>query len=260
MGRLRQPGDRGLRAGLAIGDREVVALVGAGGKTTAMFRLARELIAAGAKPVVTTTTRILAPKAAPYLEVVVGRAPHLRRAVAAAVERGHVPVVGSAARGGKIVGVPPDLAADLARLRGVTHVLVEADGAAGRPFKAPRAHEPVIPSSTTLVVAVVGVDAIGRPLRAVAHHVEPVTALTGLGPDDRVTARAIARVMVDPLAGAKGVPRGSRFVVLVNKADTPARVARARDLAAELQRAGAGSIVIASCARSRAVVRAVRPR
>ena len=39
---------------------EVVALVGGGGKTTAMFRLAREMVEKGGSAITTTTTRIFA--------------------------------------------------------------------------------------------------------------------------------------------------------------------------------------------------------
>ena len=41
--------------------REVISLVGAGGKTTLMFRLAKELVLTGEKVVTTTTTKILEP-------------------------------------------------------------------------------------------------------------------------------------------------------------------------------------------------------
>src|SRR2546428_3662392 len=39
---------------------EVVALVGGGGKTTAMFRLAREMVEKGGSVITTTTTKIFA--------------------------------------------------------------------------------------------------------------------------------------------------------------------------------------------------------
>jgi len=121
-----------LREALALGDREVVAFVGAGGKTTALFRLARELHAGGALVVVTTTTKILVPPASPDLEVVVEPQPaRLLAAVATALALGRIPVVARATTAkGKLEGVPPEWVADLAALPGVAHVLVEADGAA----------------------------------------------------------------------------------------------------------------------------------
>ncbi|HEX7593711.1 MAG TPA: hypothetical protein VF429_06025, partial [Anaerolineae bacterium] len=41
-----------------VRSKEIVALVGAGGKTTAMFHLADELAAQGKRVVTTTTTRL----------------------------------------------------------------------------------------------------------------------------------------------------------------------------------------------------------
>ena len=43
-------------------------------------------------------------------------------------------------------------------------VLVEADAPRGRSLKVPAPHEPVIPASTTLVVVVCALDALGQPL------------------------------------------------------------------------------------------------
>jgi len=234
-----------------------VAFVGAGGKTTAMFLAASELRAAGAAVVVTTTTRILIPPPDPYLEVIVwedGRdAPS---DVRTALECGRVPVVAQALLPeGKLGGIAADRVAELARIPEVTHVLVEADGAARRPFKAPREGEPVIPASATLVVAVVGIDALGEPLSdLVAHRPEEVTALTGLAKGERLTATAIARVMLGSGGNTRGSPRGARIVALVNKADTPRRVSAAHDLATELRRCGAERVVIATLEAERPIV------
>ena len=49
-----------LTEALDVADNEVVALVGGGGKTSAMFRLAREIATAGGNAITTTTTRIFA--------------------------------------------------------------------------------------------------------------------------------------------------------------------------------------------------------
>ena len=246
-----------LREALALGDREVVAFVGAGGKTTALFRLARELRAGGALVVVTTTTKILIPPASLDLDVVVEPQPfRLFATVATALARGLIRVAARATTAeGKLEGVPPEWVADLADLPGVTHVLVEADGAARKPFTAPREGEPVIPASATIVVPVVGIDALGQPLcAAVAHRPEQVTALTGLADGDRLEAWAIARVLLDPRGSTRGTPRGARIVPLVNKADSPQRVGAARELAAELRRAGAKRVVIAALEATEAVI------
>ncbi len=245
-----------LRDALGLGDRDVVAFVGAGGKTTAMFRLARELHAGGAKVVVTTTTKILIPPPSSDLRVVLERERSaLLASVTSAIAHGSIPVVAcETTPDGKLAGIPPDWVVDLAELPTVRYVLVEADGAARMPFKAPSEGEPVIPRAATVVVAIVGVDALGQPLSEVAHRPEQVMALTGLGPDDRLDARSIARVLLDPGGIAKGAPRGARIVSLLNKADDPRRVEQARELAAELFRGGAQRVVIAALEAPDAVI------
>jgi probable selenium-dependent hydroxylase accessory protein YqeC len=250
-----------LRDALGVGDREIVAFVGAGGKTTALFRLARELRAGGATVVVTTTTRILVPEPSPDLRVIVEpQRSTLVGTAMGAIAPDHVMVVArEVTTDGKLAGVPPDWVRDLADLRGVTHVLVEADGAARKPFKAPREGEPVIPATATVVVAVVGIDALGRPLSEVAHRPEEVTALTGLGPAEAIDVRTIASVLLDPMGIARGTPKDARLVILVNKADDPRRVEQAGALAAELLRGGAGRIVIATLEADDAIVEVLGP-
>src|SRR4030042_6313460 len=58
-GREEQP--HTLIESLDLRAKEVISLVGAGGKTTLMFRLAKELLLAGKRVVTTTTTKILEP-------------------------------------------------------------------------------------------------------------------------------------------------------------------------------------------------------
>ncbi len=52
-----------LSSAFRIQPHDVVAFVGAGGKTTAMFRLAEELVTQGKRVVVTTTTKLAASQA-----------------------------------------------------------------------------------------------------------------------------------------------------------------------------------------------------
>lgn len=244
-----------LRVALGLRDRDVIALVGAGGKTTAMFRLARELRDG---VVITTTTKILVPPPSDDLALVVSTDDRvIEREVAHVLRSRRIPVAARATSSdGKLEGIAPELVDTLGALPEARYVIVESDGAARRPFKAPREGEPVIPASTTLVIAVVGIDAIGAPLAEAAHRPERVTALTGLAAEDPLDAAAIAQVMVDPRGGAKDVPSGARFVVLINKADDDARLARARELERALRANGARHVVIAAL-DAREAVRAV---
>lgn len=213
-----------LAAALGVVAGDVVAFVGGGGKTTAMLRLADEIAAAGGRVVSTATTRLAAAE--------VRLAPAHVRTVAAlpaalATSR-HVLLTGALdAAPGKAPGVPPDVLCAL-RLP-LAALLVEADGSRQLPFKAPAAHEPLIPACSTLVVPVVGIDAVGKPLTA--EHVHRPEFVSRIHAGSTVTPEMIAAVVTHPLGGCKNVPAGARVVLLVNNVDSDDRRRLAREVA-----------------------------
>jgi probable selenium-dependent hydroxylase accessory protein YqeC len=206
---------------LGVGENEVVALVGGGGKTSAMFRLAREIAESAGNVITTTTTRIfaaqiaLAPSHVPAAEAT-------RESISAelATHR-HVLVIGDTnPKDGKADGVSLELFDRLRSWFPRACLLNEADGSRMRPFKAPAAHEPVIPAQTTLVVPVVGADVFGQPLDAEhVHRPELVSALSGVPLGASVTPEVVARVLAHPDGGRKSVPAGARVIVMINKVD-----------------------------------------
>ena len=197
---------------IGLDSRDVVALVGGGGKTTALLRLGSECAAKGERVLLTTTTRIEPQRGLRTLFV--------QEAAALSTLGPPWPaLVVTEDLGTRLKGVPPEwvdvaAAADL-------RVLAQADGSGHRPFKAPGEHEPVIPRSATLVVSVVGIDAVGAPLDDEHVHRAPrVAALCGLPLGAAVTEQTIAAVLCHPDGGGKGVPPGARRVVLINKVET----------------------------------------
>jgi probable selenium-dependent hydroxylase accessory protein YqeC len=217
-----------------IGLREVVTLVGGGGKTTTLYRLARELQHRGRGAVITTTTHILAPPPEPDLETIVEPRPGLAmERCLAAVGSGRIPVLGSELlHDGRLAGVLPEVVDACAARADLNYVVVEADGAGRKPFKAPLAHEPVVPSSTTLLVAIVGADAVGQPLDVEhVHRPQRVAELTGATLGEPVSAETIALVLLHAAGPLRDAPAGARVMILINKADTPARCAAAEAIA-----------------------------
>lgn len=223
-----------LTEALGIEAREVVSLVGAGGKTTLMFRLAKELVMSGKRVVTTTTTKILEPtveetnflfvdsddeKLKDFVQRHLG---HYHQ-ITLARER-----IGS----GKLKGVPSNLVEELWSLRGIDTIIVEADGAAGRPIKAPREGEPVIPSNSTLVVAILGVDGVERELTEEnVFQPERVSKITGIPVGERINGETVALLVTHPEGIFKGAPSSSRVVVFLNKVDIPSGVERGRIIA-----------------------------
>ena len=246
-----------LAEALGVGTGDVVALVGGGGKTSALYRLGRELAIRGKAVVLSGTTRFTPPERseAPNLMVI---EPDGRPEVVS--EEGPWPRTVATGHGskGRLLPVAAGWVDELHSSRPDWAFILEADGSAMRPFKGPAAHEPVIPSSASLVVPVVGIDAVGRPLDEThVHRPELVAALTGAAMGQAVDEELIARVLCHAQGGRKGLPPGARWVPLINKADTPERLARGERLAELLVAAGAERAVIARLRAEPPVVRVV---
>lgn len=240
-----------------VGD--VVAFVGAGGKTTSMFRLADELTEQGGRVLVTTTTKIYPPGPDQRATLVLADRPRwLVSRARAALRQCAVVVAGRQVNlDGKVQGIPPAWLDELKEQCGATHILVEADGSAGRPFKAPASHEPVIPPSATLVVAVAGLSVIGKALdTAYVHRPERVAEISGSVLGAPVLPGTIARVMRHPDGSARGAPAEARIVYLLNQADSAAGIQLGYLVGMELLSLGAGRVVIAA-AKEEPPVRAI---
>ncbi|HOG46855.1 MAG TPA: selenium cofactor biosynthesis protein YqeC [Anaerolineae bacterium] len=220
---------------LGLGAREVVALVGAGGKTSALYQLARELRACGRTVIATTTTHMWPPPPAEGWPLALGAAGEARNSAAAQAlaAQGRAFVAAGPAPSGRLLGIAPEEVAGLASLADA--VLVEADGARGLWIKAPAAHEPVIPGAATVVVPVVGLQAVGRALDAtVAHRPERVAALVQVAPASAITEDMVARLLTHEHGGLRGAPPQARVVPLCNQADDGAALAAGRRIAARI--------------------------
>jgi molybdenum cofactor cytidylyltransferase len=247
-----------LALALRVTRRDVVTLVGGGGKTTTMFRLADELSRAGWRIVTTMTTRIFAGQmaAAPAVLRVEDEAKLLAQLPVLLQQHRHVVIAGGdAAERDKVGGVDPDLIAAIAALPAVDAVIVEGDGSRGLSFKAPAGHEPVIPACSTLVAPIVGLDVIGQPLTAEHVHRPQLIldllreAMPGVEMGAMVTPEMVAAVLAHPQGGGKGAPASARIVPFLNKAEGGAALLAGRQTARLLlQHAAIDSVVIAASA------------
>ena len=193
-------------------ERGITALIGSGGKTTAMYLLAEELSRQGTV-ICTTSTHILVPS---HLHTLVDPTPE---ALSIALAENRIVCAGSAASEGKLTA--PTLSwTTLAAL--ADYVLVEADGAHRLPCKAHLPHEPVVPPETTQTILLVGASGLGKPIQEAAHRPEVFCRLSGRNPGDPITAAALADVIKAEALGDK---------VLVNQADGPEEMAQAKTLA-----------------------------
>ena len=230
---------------------DVVALVGGGGKSSFLFRLAHEVASRGGRALITTTTRV-ALSQVQHMAGFVGMdgADLPLPAIHAALDAAGRCILVGLPWADKATGIPAAAVDELAarsRELALAAVLVEADGSRQLPVKAPASHEPVLPQSTTLLVPVAGLDGVGRPISVEqVHRPELVRALLGCNPDDpdlRLTPAMLARLMVHPDGGAKHRPAGARLLPVLNKADSALRAAVGRLAADRLVRQGHPALI-----------------
>jgi probable selenium-dependent hydroxylase accessory protein YqeC len=232
-----------LHEALAIKGEEVISFVGAGGKTTAALRLVEELAGIEQRVVFTTTTKILEPipgeneclllageeealaqipeLLALYPKVFLARrrlkevdptAPSTGLRAGLGESDGDYPM-----RPNKLEGVSPSLVDHLARRLSETVILVEADGARHRALKAPAAHEPVVPASTTILAPMADLTILGKPLvEAHVHRPGLVADVTGTAVGQPVTVGMVAAVLSHPQGGLKGLPEQARAIPILN--------------------------------------------
>lgn len=201
----------------------LVSLVGGGGKTTAMYRLLRELTGAGVDAVAATTTRIAPPNPGDGAELVCGSSWEEMRSALRHRPRGRAPVLGvRALASGKVEGISPVWCGRLLREGLASALIVEADGAARLPLKAPEAWEPVVPGETTHFVAVVGLSCAGQPLaKEFVFRPERIASAAGAVPGEPLTPDTVARVLASPEGLLKALPKAARAVAILNQADLP---------------------------------------
>ena len=136
----------------------------------------------------------------------------------------------------KLVGFRAEQIEELTRGDLFDWIVVEADGARHLSLKAPAPHEPVVPLSSHWVVAVAGLDAIGRPLTDEWVFRSSLFAeITGLTPGTAITEESVAAALIHENGIMKNCPAGALKYVFLNKADTEDRRLMGRKIAHILQ-------------------------
>ena len=198
----------------------VIHIIGGGGKTTLMFGLARELAGRGERVITTTTTKIVKPDPEVAPLILFGCDPkRAREDVRRQLETtNHVIVATEELPDGKLAGIEPEVVDELGRDDVADKILVEADGAAGRPLKAHADHEPVITPTADLVVIVIGIDCIGAPLDDQGVHRAALFAQRiGRPIGSTITINDVTAIVHHPDGYLAKIPAIARVVVLLNK-------------------------------------------
>ena len=228
---------------LGLDRAELVAFVGAGGKTGALLLLGEELAFRSRRVITTTTTAMFRRQLAGAGPLLLGTArrgeggpapdaDEIRRALA---DGGRAAVAAGPGETGKVRGLAPGAVDDLWAEGLADYLLVEADGARGLSFKAFAAHEPQVPATTTTVVVVAGLDALDAALTDDhVHRAGLLASRLGLALDTPLTTDVFVAGLRLQLDRLRELAAGCRLVVLLNKAESGETRTAGSDVAREL--------------------------
>lgn len=180
---------------LGLPEGGLISCVGAGGKSSLLMTLSRELAEDRQRFILTSTTKMFFHQVAPSGPVFTA---DFSRGWGFVEKR--LGVKGTAAwfrrwRGIKVDGIPAEWVNLLHQGFRDVRILVEADGARRKLIKAPEDHEPSVPELTDLVLGVLSLKALGRKLdTGTAHRLEKVKKLLNKREGDPIGAEDLARL------------------------------------------------------------------
>lgn len=208
--------------GIDLEKRQVISIVGGGGKTSTMFELSKELKDLGKKVLVTTSTSIMMPERDQYDEFLTlqdGRIDEDRLVEAA--RPGTVTVlVGELIRQDKVKGIEEEIIDYIDNEEIFDYIIVEADGSRMRSIKAPREGEPLIPNSTDTVIGVIGMDAYGKEIdEDTVHRLEIFREILDVEDGEIIDEDVIVALVKHPSGLFKNSEDTKRYLLL-NKSDS----------------------------------------
>lgn len=193
-------------------ERGITSIIGSGGKTTLMLRLALELKEKGTV-VICTTTKIYEPTEVKTLIT------DSKDEVIKELQNNRVICLTSGKDTNEKLNPPNISMSELKDL--ADFIICEADGAKRLPLKAHSTHEPVIPDESNQVVLVVGIDGIGKPVKDVCHRYEIYKELSGINEDSLVTPEIAMSVINKEKLGTK---------IFINKVETEEQMSFSKEM------------------------------
>lgn len=214
---------RALRLDSPSASNQTVSLAGAGGKSTALFQLTRQLqssIVNRQPQIIITSTTHLGIWQIPLADhhIIANDLNDLQ------IAREGITLITGDIDNDRTKPVS-ELILHWLRKYSKEHripLLIEADGSRQKPLKAPASHEPPIPEFTETVIVVAGLSALGKLLTDEhVHRPEIFSQISGLQIGKSITPNAVVAMLTHPQGGLKNIPPAARRIALLNQADTP---------------------------------------
>ncbi|MFA0887464.1 MAG: selenium cofactor biosynthesis protein YqeC [Synergistales bacterium] len=206
---------------VVFGDRELISITGAGGKTSLALALCSRL-SRTKRVLLTTTTRMGVNEIPRGMDLLVGNFQDVLSALRKFREKSFCKAIARGIEGDKLVGfsgaeVDSFYESDLAG-----YMVVEADGAKGFPVKGYAEFEPVIPGLSTCQIVVVGAEIFTEPLSEKTVFRFPLfLAAAGFTEGSRPGPESISSILENPMIFLKDSleNKGMKRVLFINKMD-----------------------------------------
>ena len=203
----------------------ITAIIGSGGKSTLLKTLGLELMRAGGRVLLCTTTRMFPVAGVPWdgssrrLDAVPWKpgTPHAPGCTCEACEgmsRGSICQAGVLDPETGKLSAPAEPPNELAQR--FNYVLAEADGSKRLPLKAHAPWEPVVPAGTVNIIWLVGASGLGKPINEAVHRPELFCERCGCELTDIATPERVAQVLNAEIR----VMELSTARVMLNQVDT----------------------------------------
>lgn len=206
----------------------IVCCVGAGGKKTTMYQLAK---AHAGRVGITATAHIEYFPGTLAATNYIGTEEDLLRAIRDDRTSRAIAFAKPSERFGRRAGISTAL---LQTIRDENHfelILVKADGARGRLIKGPAEHEPAVPEFADTIIPIVSAKVFGMSLtEKIAHRVERISKLAGLNEHEEIRPEHIARVLSSTEGALKNVG-DAKVIPLINMVDYVEQEALAKEAA-----------------------------
>lgn len=201
----------------------IISLVGGGGKTTLMYHLAKAARDLGKRAIITTTTHIQNPGVPYFVDI--------NELLRQKLNTDRIAVTGHIATDNKLSGLSE---LELHHIHGATDFLfIEADGAKRLPCKVPNKTEPVIFPPTNIMIGVMGLEALGRPLKEVCFRIEEAKKLLQTDENHILNTEDVANILLSSEGTGKEVGSRSYYIVL-NKCDNEERLEMGEEIMKKL--------------------------
>lgn len=202
-----------------MGRRQIITVIGSGGKTTLVENMAKELVESGKTVLIATSTKIFF--SGNKNEVIV-----LNEEILKNIK----PMKPDILYGGKgiskddkIIGFDIEMISDIFKNKNIDFILVEGDGSKGMPVKGYSGFEPVVPEETEILISVLGMNSLHTHVNDEnVHRVEAFKKITGLEDNDKIGCNNIFDLFKHEDGYFKIKAR--RNFILLNRVDDKSRV------------------------------------